>query len=379
MADVNVYGASENFAIRNEVRTLTAFRFFAAFYVFLFHVESRAPIFGDGLASDFIHEGAVGMSMFFVLSGFILGYAYDGLKIDLRQFFWNRFARIYPIYALAAILALPWLIVDLGDAAEGTSAVFALLAGVILLSFGVLLLQAWLPQAFSFWNNNASWSISNEAFFYSLFPYLRDVLSSFGGGRRLIILFGALCVLSSMVPAASIVFNNAPDSFPLYYALPLFRLPEFICGIIAWQLSKFGPPSRVQLIGMLAVISAGFAHVAFLGALLPGFTLHNWIVIPAISATLILLHTAEVRGGGKWFANSVLVWLGKISYCFYSFQFHVLEGLRLLTPPNLIGNATYLLLSFVALLAVSAIAHHMVEEPARIWLRNRMSRRGQVV
>ena len=356
------------FVIRNEVRSLTAFRFLAAFYVFLFHIQIRAPVFGDGPLGDFIAEGAVGMTMFFMLSGFILSHAYNGIKIDLRAYFWNRVARIYPIYALAALLALPWLARDILAESAASSWLFGLLAGAILIVSGLLLVQAWLPQTFVMWNNSASWSISNEAFFYALFPYLSDILRAVKASRLLLILVG-LSILSAMIPASAIVFSKAPDSFALFYASPIFRLPEFVAGIVTYHLMQQTEwTARIQNL-LFLVLLAGLAHVALLGAILPGYTLHNWILIPAVGAALVLLFRLDttkrhIPGG------AVAVWLGQISYCFYSFQFHVLEGLKWLAPPETVGNVGFLCLACGLLLAVAAAAHHLVEEPARIWIRN---------
>ncbi|HEY8161044.1 MAG TPA: acyltransferase [Methylocystis sp.] len=359
------------FKIRNEIRSLTAFRFLAAFYVFLFHIQNRAPIF-NGVLGDFISEGAVGMTMFFVLSGFILSYAYDSLGIDIKQYFWNRFARIYPIYLLAALLALPWLARNFANNSFASSTICAVLATFILLVFGLFLIQAWLPQTFEFWNNSASWSISNEAFFYLLFPFARDLLIS-ASSRQLIALFLALSLLSSMVPVSSIVFSNSPRSFALFYALPFFRSAEFLCGIIAFVLMKRIEWSATIRNSLLIVLILGFVYVALLGRWLPGYTLHNWILIPAVSSALVLLYKSEMNGG-KLLCGSVFVWLGQISYCFYSFQFHVLEGLRWLLPIETIGGTAYALVATILLLVVSASAHHFVEEPARVWIRERTSK-----
>lgn len=355
--------------VPNEIRSLTAFRFFAALYVFLFHLEIRAAIFGDGMIGDFISEGAVGMSMFFVLSGFILTHAYGSQKINLSQFFWNRFACIYPIYLLAAVLALPWLARGMLLESRLTSPLFAILSGLVLLVFGLLLIQAWLPQAFGFRNNGASWSISNEAFFYSVFPFARDMFLSVDS-RRLAGMFSLLCLLSSLVPVSAIVFSNAPESFALFYALPFYRLAEFLCGMISYISMKRIRWNRKKIAILLSVVLLGTTHVALLGDILPSYTLHNWIVIPAVASALILLYQSELSG------NSVLcwpifVWLGQISYCFYSFQFHVLEGLRFVMPIEKVGGWIYAGVATTLLLVVSAVAHHYVEEPARRWIRSR--------
>jgi peptidoglycan/LPS O-acetylase OafA/YrhL len=366
----------ERFEIRNEVRSLTSFRFLAAFYVFLFHVQIRTSVFGDGLLGGAIAEGAVGMTMFFCLSGFILSHAYAGMKINVRSYFTNRIARLYPVYFLAAILALPWLVKEFYSEAATTPLAYALVALCILLVFGFLLIQAWLPQTFVFWNNSASWSISVEAFFYSLFPSLRDPIFNLNT-KALIFVFALLCLISSMIAASQIVFQDSPDSFPLFYALPFFRLPEFVAGIVAYSLMlrlKWTSGLRNLL---LFVLFLGVLHVVLLGPVLPGYTLHNWILIPAVSAALVLLLKAEVNGS-KLLVGRVMVWLGQISYCFYSFQFHVLEGLRFMMPPTLNEGSIFLIAAFILLLVISAFAHHWVEEPARIWIRKRAKKVQQL-
>lgn len=310
------------------------------------------------------------MTMFFTLSGFILSHAYDQARIDNKSYFWNRFARIYPIYFLAAMMALPWLAVDIFNEASISSWGFAIAACLTLIIWGLLLIQAWLPQTFAFWNNSASWSISVEAFFYFLFPFLSVILRNLSS-QMLLVLFAAICLLSSMAPSSKILFSNASQDFALFYAMPIFRLSEFVAGIIAYRLmQRIDWNARVKYI-LLSIIVLGLLHVVLLGPHLPGYTLHNWIFIPTVTSALVLLYKLEAGGDGKVLANPFFVWLGHISYCFYSFQFHVLDGLRWLFPPEKIGSAQFSLIATLLLLAVSALAHHYVEEPARAWIRTR--------
>ena len=49
--------SSSNFAIKREILPLTSFRFLAAFYVFLFHLEIREPLFSLTFLGDFMREG----------------------------------------------------------------------------------------------------------------------------------------------------------------------------------------------------------------------------------------------------------------------------------------------------------------------------------
>src|SRR6478752_7231975 len=91
---------------RDTLPALTGLRFVAALLVVLFHYQFLVP----GLAQSavpgarVIQAGFVGVSIFFVLSGFILAYTYldpDGTMRSTVSAFWHaRFARIYPAYAL---------------------------------------------------------------------------------------------------------------------------------------------------------------------------------------------------------------------------------------------------------------------------------------
>ena len=190
-------------AFKGELRGLTSFRFVAAFYVFLFHVQIRAPLAGDGPVADFLKEGAVGMTLFFMLSGFILAYVYGRDRIDIEDYAVNRFARIYPVYLVAAALALPWLINQTYD--SGSFLVSSLQFLVLFVS-GILMLQAWLPHSFTYWNNPASWSLSCEAFFYALFPAFWHIFGKTSARAALIML--AVCAIGgSVVPAAYYVFD----------------------------------------------------------------------------------------------------------------------------------------------------------------------------
>ena len=92
-----------------EILSLTGLRFVAAFYVFLFHIHIRWPIADHPFAKKVLDQGAIGMSLFFILSGFILAYRYADGRSTLKDYLINRFARIYPICAVAALVTLPWI------------------------------------------------------------------------------------------------------------------------------------------------------------------------------------------------------------------------------------------------------------------------------
>src|SRR5258707_10891701 len=107
-----------------------------------------------------------GVCFFFVLSGFILTYAYPSLdRRGAARFFVARLPHIVPLYLVALllyVLILPaWYRDSVSSNTRGSGFLTA------------FFLQAWVPlyrvqTAF----NGVSWSLSAEMFFYLCFPLL---------------------------------------------------------------------------------------------------------------------------------------------------------------------------------------------------------------
>jgi peptidoglycan/LPS O-acetylase OafA/YrhL len=105
----------ERRSARPPLPVLTSLRFFAAAEVVAFHISTSAggTAVADGLLKDLSSGGFAAVTFFFVLSGFILGYAHagrhegDGCDVRAGTFWRLRFVRIAPAYYLGLLLALP--------------------------------------------------------------------------------------------------------------------------------------------------------------------------------------------------------------------------------------------------------------------------------
>ena len=95
---------------RPRIPALTSVRFLAALHVCLFHMYAMRIATGTGVVHRVASIGYVGVNFFFVLSGFILVYTYADRGTSARQFWWARFARIYPAY-LFSLLASSWFFI----------------------------------------------------------------------------------------------------------------------------------------------------------------------------------------------------------------------------------------------------------------------------
>lgn len=338
-----------------EISSLTSLRFFAAFYVFLFHIHIRWEITQNIYLSNILSCGAVGMSVFFILSGYILSYRYNNepLEMEIKSYYKNRFARIYPVYFIAALITLPWI----GSHNIGTIA--------FLLFANIFLVQAWFPQLFHFWNCAGSWSISAEAFFYSTFPFLRKIIKNLA--FKNLVMFTGLIYLSSITPGISTILFT--QKFEAYYSLPIYRIPEFVFGICIFELSRNIKNSNYDIPIILTTI-AMFFYLSFSNAHI--YITHNWIIVPAIGVIIIFLEKSTSGVMAKFFRSKIFNWLGKISYCFYSFQ-----GLLIFVLLEIYGQNSnhkmYVIELFyilTILIIISAVGYHLIEEPFRKKIRN---------
>lgn len=83
--------------------------------------------------------------------------------------------------------------------------------------------------------------------------------------------------------------------------------------------------------------------------------------------------------GGFIFENRLIAHLGKISYCFYGFQFRVLTLLMVMIPDYQERGAIFLGYGLLGLLAVSSFFYHVLEEPARKYVSIRLRARSRPI
>jgi peptidoglycan/LPS O-acetylase OafA/YrhL len=235
------------------------------------------------------------------------------------------------------------------------------------------LLQAWVPPAALTWNAVA-WSLSVEAFFYLLFPFLLLLLVRRSQPQLLLIAVASW--LTSLAFSGSYVVLN-PDHLTVVNAdvlgafwlnalkfNPLARLPEFLlgmaCGFLflrSCQESKLALPLVLGGIAALVV-------VVYFSAVIPYAILHTALLAPAFAA--IVYGFALRPNWGAILENRLLVLCGDASYSLYllhsmivGMYFHNMTGqLRYQSP---IGVLVFVLLA----VSISALVYRFIEEPAR--------------
>jgi peptidoglycan/LPS O-acetylase OafA/YrhL len=336
--------------MKQKLHGLTILRFVAAFYVFLFHFHIRVPLLPQGYASNVLTNGAAGMTIFFVLSGFVLTYAYDG-HLDVREYLISRFARIYPAYAFAVIASFIVLPISI----HGWSGFLNIIANV----FSV---QGWFASLFPVGINGGTWSLSVEWFFYLLFPFILPLVARLNNiGMTLVML--AMWGVMFLVGYADFTMNDHNGSWIMLYSLPLARLPEFIFGIcIAFVFKRTGDLKAAGLLLLADVVLLTYllAQKPYTSA----WVQLNWIVAPAIGFGIYLV----AKMNADWSKVRPLIWLGEISYSFFLWQFVAMYLLVQNADFSRQHIAVALTVSFVGIVALAAASYHFIEVPMRRWI-----------
>lgn len=346
------------------VNALAFPRFILAIMVVVFHYGQEAFPFGpeDYGLTKFAEYGNIAVSFFFFLSGFILTYNYWNQKINIKQFYLRRFARIYPIYGitllLLGVLSLCFSTVDY----DGT-------LHLILHAFGV---QSWIPGT-ELYFNSPGWSISVEFFFYILFPFLLLGLRKITPLSRTILIL-AIYLLGTFqyyyfAEYAWQLNADSWNSFLVYF--PLWHLNTFLMGILGGliflRIQTYKTSHWIWF--FLAVISSGLFFYILGGSNTITRYAHNGALAPLF--ILIVLGLAkDQRVLNKILGWKPLVFLGEISYGVYLWQFIVYILFTQITQfPSAYGRYFYVYLFLLIL--VGSVSYIWIEKPARNWIVNK--------
>ena len=302
------------------LKALTSIRFFAALYVALFHLVR--PFSRWGVFAGFMGAGYVGVSFFFMLSGFILTYShaleYESGKGNPVKFWVARLARIYPVY-----------LVSMAFAAYVGRSEFHAKIHILAYIADLLMVQSWSMRVAAFFNVPA-WSLSCEAFFYLVFPFLLLRLRPRTAARG-IVAVTAFWMLSLAAPVTCLVLypQAAWHELGAYavggkYAylirrLPLLALPEFLAGVsLGWFYLRFGVSYRTA--AFLAAAGAfGTAVTLLFADHLPLVLLHNGLLLPFFA--LLILGLCQPNWLSRLLSRPFLMLLGEASFSLYLIHF----------------------------------------------------------
>ncbi|MBO0842080.1 MAG: acyltransferase [Nocardioides sp.] len=347
---------------------MTSLRFFAALLVVSYHVSHYVPSMSFALDATAIAN--VGVTFFFVLSGFVLTWSHRPGN-GARVFYWRRLARLWPLYALACAVALAMLALrhrPVPDLAHVTAV--------------LLMVQSWNPDLdWHYGVNIPAWSLSAEAFFYAMFPLLvRGVMSRRARGPLSVVAYFIVLTpaLLGFLPSLGAHYNISS-----LYVAPYVRIGEFLAGMLLAGAMRRGwrPPFGVATAMILGVGSYVVVQAIDVTAV-PGRTsLSNGMVtallIIPIMALISTVAASDLAPGRRPLAHPALVRLGDWSYALYLLHCPFVLALGAVS----VGwtRAAAVLASagvVVGVLLLAGVAYTAVERPIEARLRPLVRARG---
>lgn len=248
---------------------------------------------------DPIRAGAVGVSLFFVMSGFAMVYNHDSERIQCKAYarsLWSRISKFLPTAFVVFVLSIP---LGFGGGLRDRMHPIAILANAFIL-------QAWFGEG---WNmSGVNWFLSVLIWCYALFPILNGIMLRRWGVFALLFLSIALWIVS-LVGIADKMF-------------PPVRIYEFIVGMAAGRmfirrLSGFRRTRFFSAFGLSWILLA-----LFLQRIVGGFcgSLSPYAIWTPGSVSLVFAMSMKEIDLGASAAGRLVRYLAANSFSFFMFH-----------------------------------------------------------
>ncbi|MGK5062000.1 acyltransferase family protein [Janthinobacterium sp. LB3P112] len=315
------------------------------------------------------YQGNYGVTMFFVISGYLITSTSlrrwsDLARIDLAAFYLYRIARLLPSLLLALSLIVLLGVLDVpffanSDGGKDLPASYFVIAIASVLTFWHNVLM----QSAGYFNYclNVYWSLSVEEMFYLLLPLSCRFLRQ----RHWIMLLCGVAMVAGPV-YRSLHADN--EIYFMYGYIACFDAIAIGC-LTALLTQHWQPGARAgQLLRWLAGLALAALYVRGIG----GHEVFGFSAISLASAAFIVGATA--RQGASQGRPGPLQWLGRHSYELYLFHIIILAAMRNVVDKAGLAYAErlpWLALFLAATALAAALVARYVSEPANTALRQR--------
>ena len=306
----------------NKNKSLQALRGIAFIGIFLLHA-----------GSSYFEWSMQGVSVFFVLSGFLLAIKYNADELDFSirgsfRFSFSRIKKIYPLHILTmlavALLNFAALIVKYDMA---VSKIHELILKLVL---NITLLQSWYPNALiNFSLNGVAWYLSTLCFLYFLFPILQKKIEKISPRKRIIVGFLILIIqILASIPMANRIEGYDPIYVWFCQCFPIFRIGDLYWGIILGNYYKENKSveakkwniNLIETIALVATIAISLWIKNSETNMITAGIKNNTTLYILMAVIWVYLFANSKGIITKALSNKVFIWLGDISS--YLFLIH---------------------------------------------------------
>jgi peptidoglycan/LPS O-acetylase OafA/YrhL len=359
---------------KSHYEILDGLRGVASILVVIFHVFETYS--GDRF-HQFINHGYLAVDFFFVLSGFVVSYAYDDRWSKMTQwdFYKRRLIRLQPMIIIGTLIGAALFYFQ-------ACPVFPLISGtpvwqmLLVMLVGFTMLPLPISMDIRGWQemhplNGPAWSL--------FFEYIANILYAvivrkFSKKLLSIFVFLSACYLVQyliMGPQGDVIGGWALDKTQLHVGFARLLYP-FFAGVLLCRMGKL-----IHIKNAFTVCSVLLLVVFFIPRI--GGTEHLWMngLYESFSIIIVFPLIVAIGAGGAMttkYANKICSFLGAISYPLYITHYPLIY-LHLAWVANYkIPMQTGLLGGLVVLIASIGIAYaslKLYDEPVREWLKKR--------
>jgi len=342
---------------------LTSLRFFAALFVVIHHIaEAGNKLYLIQVIGQF---GWLGVSFFFILSGFVLMWSFDS-RITPSEYILRRLSRIYPLHFVCLTICL-LLFLKTGHVFGGyPGSIAGTLANFLLIhdwiSGGPFTRQAW---------NGVSWTLSCEFFFYLIAPFCFPALARIGWGKSAWV--AAASWLGFLVVLVATNANQWQNVLDFCFYNPLPRTGEFMLGAIGAQWLKTGLRFPSPIGAVLLMTVPILLYCACVPVPSRCGNVIDMLFIPGAFFLIIAVAGNETDGLTSWLNHRIFVVLGDSSFALYMIHAIILGICTVYARkdlPTTLYQSSQFELFFAAIFCVvtvllSILVHFKFELPAR--------------
>jgi peptidoglycan/LPS O-acetylase OafA/YrhL len=375
--------ATTYLASKPRYEILDGLRGVAAIIVVCFHLFET---YSKGPAEQILNHGYLAVDFFFVLSGFVIGYAYDDRwdRMSIGGFFKRRLVRLHPMVIMGTFIGA--LLFYFGDCSD-----FPLINGtswqevVAMMLLGFTMIPATMKMDIRGWSetnplNGPAWSLQWEYIANILYA---TIIRHFS--KRVLALF--------LVFAAFLTLNTAMNwdvfhvldarSYAAYTVIGGWSLsPDQLCIGISRLLYPFFAGLLISRVHKLIKVKAGFWWCSLMVAALLvmpriGGTTHLWMngLYESIAILALFPLIVSMGAGSSVSGRSVRVckFFGEISYPLYITHYPLIYAQMswVRSHPDMpLGSHIFVGVSvFILAIAIAYASLKLYDLPVRNWLK----------
>ncbi|MDR0394299.1 MAG: acyltransferase [Tannerella sp.] len=364
----------ESLSTKPHYEILDGLRGIAAFMVLAYHVlEAYYVTTPTGMFDQVLNHAYLAVDFFFVLSGFVIGYAYDDRwgKMTLGEFLKRRIFRLHPMVIFGTLLGVVMFYFGASETFPliGDTPLWKVLLYALL---GILMIPTRPSVDIRGWNemytlDAPTWTLAFEYIANGLYAlFIRKFSKT---ALTLLVIAAAGATLHLTLTQGDVIGGWTIDTHHLHVGFTRLMYP-FFAGLLLYRLGKVVRlPHAFALCSLLLVVVLSVPRIGGPEALWQN-GVYEAIVILAVFPLIV-----AVGAGGtvkSKFASKMCKLLGDLSYPVYLVNYPLCYVHTAWASDNqytLAEGGWMPVFVFTAILLISYVAMRYYDIPIRKWLR----------